>query len=476
MLRCSNSRNRRPDDLQGFITLEEFMLSQREDRRQITRNRSVSPRMTPLTSDHVHVQHRNFHDNGTANTEAAANNDVPYTRSKTNDEVANNTTSSYGYLRNIDSSHAARQLSGDFDPERNENKGESSKFSVHKKSSEFNCAHKKKTQDGLSSRQVKSYDSTHSRNVTNDQKRSTSLYHNTSDIDERFDRHASTVGEYNTNACAYQAQPSNSNETSRVYDYYSSKKTNSFTDDIKSLPKRLARNDGKFYAEMLVFVKKLQQIYISGCSGSSSDLTYHASYETLQRAKKDASVSRKGSFNLTNRRDYGPSDKHWLDSLRRTDKKDVDYDKTRLKNAAQYQPPPIPSSPFEQEGMTAAFEMHLDKGEQVQKPSRLRNLFGNKYQQKPCTLDLPKETQKTLLGEYDCLRFIFQCCASYTNLNIRFQDRRDCTEPFFERNVTTSPDYPADRTAKAPATVESANLLARSVEIALKRSVRVSVQ
>ncbi|XP_076683432.1 connector enhancer of ksr isoform X3 [Andrena cerasifolii] len=386
--RTTDSRNRRPDDLQGFITLEEFMLSQREDRRQITRNRSVSPRMTPLTSDHVHVQHRNFHDNGTANTEAAANNDVAYARSKTNDEVANNTTPSYGYMRNIDNSHAARQLSGDFDSERNENKGESSKFSVHKKSSEFNCAHKKKTQDGLSSRHVKSYDSTHSRNVTNDQKRSTSLYHNTSDIDERFDRHASTVGEYNTNACAYQAQPSNSNETSRVYDYYSSKKTNSFTDDIKSLPKRLARNDG--------------------CSGSSSDLTYHASYETLQRAKKDASVSRKGSFNLTNRRDYGPSDKHWLDSLRRTDKKDVDYDKTRLKNAAQYQPPPIPSSPFEQEGMTAAFEMHLDKGEQVQKPSRLRNLFGNKCQQKPCTLDLPKETQKTLLGSPRLHRALFR--------------------------------------------------------------------
>lgn len=88
-----------------------------------------------------------------------------------------------------------------------------------------------------------------------------------------------------------------------------------------------------------------------------------------------------------------------MDSLRRGDKKDINCDKTRLKNVAQYHPPPIPTSPFEQEGMTAAFEMHLDKGEQVQKTNRLKNLFGNKCQQKPSTLDLPKETQKTLLGK-----------------------------------------------------------------------------
>lgn len=118
----------------------------------------------------------------------------------------------------------------------------------------------------------------------------------------------------------------------------------------------------------------------------------------MQRAKKDASISRKGSFNLTNRRNHVSSDKHWLDSLRRADKKEINYDKTRLKNVAQYQPPPMPTSPFEQEGMTAAFEMHLDKGEQVQKPNRLKNLFANKCQQKPSTLELPKETQKTLLG------------------------------------------------------------------------------
>lgn len=85
-----------------------------------------------------------------------------------------------------------------------------------------------------------------------------------------------------------------------------------------------------------------------------------------------------------------------MDSLRRGDKKGSSYDKNRLKNVAQYQPPPIPMSPFEQEGMRAAFEMHLDKNDHVQKASRLKVLFSNK-QQKP--FDLPKDTQKTVLGK-----------------------------------------------------------------------------
>lgn len=132
-----------------------------------------------------------------------------------------------------------------------------------------------------------------------------------------------------------------------------------------------------------------------GHSGSSNDLLSHTS-ETQQSTKKDVSINRKGSFNLTNRHDS--SDKHWLDSLRRGDKKGSSYDKNRLKNVAQYQPPPIPTSPFEQEGMRATFEMHLDKSDHVQKASRLKVLFGTK-QQKPCTLDLPKNTQKTVLGK-----------------------------------------------------------------------------
>lgn len=110
-------------------------------------------------------------------------------------------------------------------------------------------------------------------------------------------------------------------------------------------------------------------------------------------------INRKGSFNLSNRHENNFSDRHWLDSLRRADKKATIGDKNRLKNVAQYQPPPLPSSPFEQEGMKAAFEMHLDKSDQVQKANRLKSLFGGTKQQKPSTLDLSKENQKTILGK-----------------------------------------------------------------------------
>jgi len=118
--------------------------------------------------------------------------------------------------------------------------------------------------------------------------------------------------------------------------------------------------------------------------------------ETQQCIKKDVSIDRNGSFNLINRHDNNSFDKHWLNSLKRGDKKSSNYDKNRLKNVAQYQPPPIPTSPFEQERMRAAFEMHLDKSDHVQKASRLKVLFSTKQQK---LLDLSKNTQKIVLGK-----------------------------------------------------------------------------
>ncbi|OAD58012.1 Connector enhancer of kinase suppressor of ras 3, partial [Eufriesea mexicana] len=386
--RCLNNRNRRPEDLQGFITLEEFMLLQQEDQRQMTRTRPVSPRMTPLTSDHVHIQHKNFYDNETISEQSrlidGGFNDI-YTRNKNNDEMVNNTVLC-GYSRNSDNIHTMRQFSGDFDLEKNEYKGEPSKYTIPKKSNEFCYINKKKSLDGLNCQQMKPSNSFQCKTVTNEQKQLTPLCHSKTDSGDRSGRQVNLTCEYNTNVYTNQVQSSSNHNISRSYDYCLPKNINNLSED-KSITRPLTRNDGP--------------------SGSSNDLTFHV-YETLQRAKKDVSISRKGSFNLTSRRDHVFSDKHWLDSLRRIDKKDVNYDKTRLKNVAQYQPPPIPSSPFEQEGMTAAFEMHLDKGEQVQKTNRLKNLFSNKCQQKPSTLDLPKETQKTLLGSPRLHRAIFR--------------------------------------------------------------------
>ncbi|KOX71740.1 Connector enhancer of kinase suppressor of ras 3 [Melipona quadrifasciata] len=386
--RCLNNRNRRPEDLQGFVTLEEFMLQQ-EDQRQMTKSRSISPRITPLISDHVHVQHRNFLDNETVSEQSRhvadgiSNNDV-YAQNKNSDEVVNNTASAYGYTRNMDN-HAMRQYSGDFDSERNEYKGESSKHIVHKKSNELCYINKKKLSDGSNFQHLQSSNSFYCKAATNEQKHSS--YHNKPNIVDKPARQMNLNCECNTNIYTNQAQSSSNHDISRLYDYYLPKNVDNSSEDIKPVSRRLTRNDG---------------------SGSTNDLTFHTFYETLQRAKKDASISRKGSFNLTSRRNHVSSDKHWLDSLRRTDKKEANYDKTRLKNVAQYQPPPMPTSPFEQEGMIAAFEMHLDKGEQVQKPNRLKNLFANKSQQKPSTLELPKETQKTLLGSPRLHRALFR--------------------------------------------------------------------
>lgn len=130
----------------------------------------------------------------------------------------------------------------------------------------------------------------------------------------------------------------------------------------------------------------------TGYSGSSNNFVNQVLSETQHTKNNNISINRKGSFNFTYRYDFNSSDKH-------SDKKNSNYDGTnRLKNVAQYQPPPIPTSPFEQEGMRAAFEMHLDRGDQVQKSSRLKSSFGTK--QKPTILNLSKNTSKTVLGKH----------------------------------------------------------------------------
>lgn len=101
-------------------------------------------------------------------------------------------------------------------------------------------------------------------------------------------------------------------------------------------------------------------------------------------------MSRNGSFNLADCR-----------REKNQEKKVMKFDKNKLKHVGQYQPPPILNTPFEQEGMRAAFEMHLDKGgEDVHKKNKLKNFFSNKSPQKPNALEIPKEQQKTLLGSF----------------------------------------------------------------------------
>ncbi|XP_023248126.1 uncharacterized protein LOC106642128 isoform X3 [Copidosoma floridanum] len=62
--RLRSNRNQRPEELQGAMTLEEFMLARQEECQNSSsnnyNNNSNPARFTPLNNDHVHVQHRNI--------------------------------------------------------------------------------------------------------------------------------------------------------------------------------------------------------------------------------------------------------------------------------------------------------------------------------------------------------------------------------------------------------------------------------
>ncbi|XP_015591697.1 uncharacterized protein LOC107266083 isoform X2 [Cephus cinctus] len=396
--RSHSSRSRRPDDLQGFITLEEFMLShQEEDRRQGLGSRSVSPYVTPLSSDHVHVQHRNFDDSVAVYghdihyDDISPNNGVIYGQTRNWDDTSSTSSgASYGLSRHIDDNHLQNHQNADT------SHGKSRQVIYGNRKPEVNSIQKIRSQEGVVYYPNRHNDPSHGQNLSNDmiqtQSQSNSPYHSRQDIVQGQNRQMEMI--YGRNAQIYGTRAPIRNDLDygrRSNECYQTRSSD-ISDTIVGqhpVPRRLIRNDGY--------------------SGSSGDLASHTTSETLQRARKEASVTRKGSFNLIDRcRDRASPDKHWMDSLRRTDKKHSSFDKNRLKNVAQYQPPPIPSSPFEQDGMRPAFEMHLDKSEHVQKTNRLKSLFGSKSPQKPSTLDLPKESPKTLLGSPRLHRALFR--------------------------------------------------------------------
>lgn len=124
----------------------------------------------------------------------------------------------------------------------------------------------------------------------------------------------------------------------------------------------------------------------------------------MQRAKKETSLARNGSFNLADRRrrDHVHPERTWIDSLRSADRKSFTVDKGRLKNIVQCSPTPISTSNFESDDMRTVYEQHYDKSTEQQKKMStkgLRNFFGTRSPQKPGSLDLPREQQKTLLGK-----------------------------------------------------------------------------
>lgn len=94
---------------------DEIVISQQdEEQRQSTMNKTMSPRVTPLFSDHVHVQHRNLNNNAAHSEQIrqlneTSLNDVGNIYSKTCDEIPNNYIM-YAHPKNTNSHiHTRRQ-------------------------------------------------------------------------------------------------------------------------------------------------------------------------------------------------------------------------------------------------------------------------------------------------------------------------------------------------------------------------------
>ncbi|XP_057326647.1 probable serine/threonine-protein kinase DDB_G0282963 [Microplitis mediator] len=412
------TRNR-PDDIRGFVTLEEFMLShQNENNHHLSNNnnnRSTSPRSISSTHDYLN-HHSNGHSYGFSSNGFATNGMIYGHPRNGHESPVNASRHCYNYTTHtsdeksipehqVDINNGAR-FSHDVN-----NLTSSDEYSLRpsplpRKLNEFipnsstnaSCKIEKKVQqENVVYYPNKSNDSSSSYGRKNNNNKSS---------ESGYSR------DLNTTAMAKTARSHNDNGSSTPENLIKKKfsSLNRNNDSSSNVSQPVSR----------VFVRDNNN---SCYSGSSGDLSYCTpSSETFERVRKETSVSRKASFNLNDKRhdNYSPSsfcsDKYWIvDSLKRSDsnKKTTTTSASeisRLKNVAQYQPPPIPTSPFEQDGMKAAFEMHLDK-EHVQKAtstSRLKSFFGSKNLQKPTTLDVSKEPQKTLLGSPRLHRALFR--------------------------------------------------------------------
>lgn len=217
------------------------MLSQQdEDHRQSTVNRSISSRVTPLTNDHVHIQHRNFNDNATCNEQirqlgdAFSNDDIVGIYGRTNDETPNSGSTVYSHSRNTNAHmQASRQFSGDFVTARSESRGNyvndksygKCKVGHGKRTWDSSCMPKKKTPELTN---AKYDDSAHWRNATNNPNKQDSQNYNKS---------------YEHNI--HPQYPSN-HKSYKTHDYLPSRDAGTSMEDYKAVSKQLVKNDGNF--------------------------------------------------------------------------------------------------------------------------------------------------------------------------------------------------------------------------------------
>ncbi|KAJ8673001.1 hypothetical protein QAD02_004262 [Eretmocerus hayati] len=369
----SSRNNQRPEELQGFITLEEFMLARQEEE-----CRNNNTRFTPLNNDHVHIQHRNIADGSLSSI--VQNNGMIYGSPRNGDDAlpptppppnpprSEHPTSNHSFDGSEAGSYSSRC--------------DSIKSKSSKKSWEPSCLQKKKPLANNNYESGQSYSPVvpardpplDQSSVTNDNP----VAFSTLDYGERL-----------------KPQPwARSTECNANFDY-------------RPNTRRILRNEGH--------------------SGSSGDLSCHTCSDTLQRTRKECSIGRNGSFNIADRRRRDHvvhPERNWPDTTHANDNQNfhIDQSSGRLKHVAQYQPPPIPlGHPFDQDGMRTAFEMHLDKGSDPMKKNNnkgLRNFFGSKSPQKNAC-DQPREHQKTLLGSPRLHRALFRDRSSNQRQNSR---------------------------------------------------------
>lgn len=219
-----------------------MLAQQDEDQRQNTINRSISPRVTPLIGDHVHVQHRNLNDNDVMyNEQARLLGDASSRKDtgiygRTADEAPNNNTI-FTYSRNANAhAHTPRQFSGDgFVTSRFESKGKDwnkcATAGAQKRLWDASgSVEKRQVHELANTHQAKHDDSIHWRSVTSSDRQDSPSY-------SRYYEHDTCV---QSNYDSYKTHDYLAN------DYLGSREVDTLIEDFKTMPKRLVRNEGNF--------------------------------------------------------------------------------------------------------------------------------------------------------------------------------------------------------------------------------------
>ncbi|KAL7295304.1 hypothetical protein TKK_0011338 [Trichogramma kaykai] len=352
--RVRSNRNRRPDELQGFITLEAFMLARQEEECQrvannINSNNSSEPNhFTPLNNDHVHFQHRNI-----ANS---AN-------------VVQNNGMIYGSPRNVINGMPSVPTSSTIEHHSSNRSFDSESRNNSHRANEVIGPRTSRQSNELNSSQP-------GRPNDKDLQQQKLLQNRTNQEQDVQHRQAQQSNAINGNEINFSTL--DYGERLKPQAWLRAPDSNSVDPNFQHDPRKVFRNKAHM-------------------TSSSGNLAYQTCTESLHRVKRESPIARNGSFNLADRRhrDHVHPERNWTESLKASDKKSF-----------KCQPTACSIPPFNQEGLKHNME-HQNKSLERKGNKSLRNLFGNKNSQKSSSFDMPHDQQKTLLGSPRLHRAIF---------------------------------------------------------------------